>query len=174
MRKPTKLGYCTTCNTKIWIFDVNGIPFKRRDNYCEVLVDLSDGSRGRLAFCKGCVARGFDAEEAIQNAVEGVHIDIGKKNWNQDFKDWHLAFYQDLKIMGVHRAIKLKERGLTPVLDDKFEQLDEVGEVTNFFTGEITPREWSKPPLPYEGMENIKEFLNGDPNGNSSQTPDPV
>lgn len=174
MRKPTRLGYCTTCNAKIWIFDVNGIPFKRRDNYCEILLDLSDGSRGRLAFCKKCVETGFDAQEAIQNAIEGMQADIGKKNWSKEFKAWHLSFYRDLKPVGIYCAIKLKKRGLTPVIDDKFEAMDVVGPVRNFYDGEIAPRKWSKPPMPYPGMTNIEEYLNGDANANSSQTADPV
>lgn len=146
MRKPTRLGYCTTCDTKIWVFDVNGIPFKRRDNYCEVIFDLSDGSRGRLAFCKKCVEQGVDAQEAIANALDGKAEEVSKKNWSQDFKDWHLGIYRELKPMTVHQILEITSRGLTPVKDDILGPKEKVGEVKNLHRGPVVPRKWTMPP----------------------------
>lgn len=129
MRKPTKFGYCTTCNRKIFIFDTNGRPFKRRSNYCEVLLDLSNGSRGKLAFCKDCISKGIDAEEAIMNAYDGVAEDLKKKNWSPKFKEFHLEQYEGLKIREV---IQIKKWDRDKQI---FKDFDEAGQPKNLFDG---------------------------------------
>ena len=101
MRKPTKLGYCTTCNKKVMVFDTEGKPFKLKSNYCEVTFKLSNDSVGKLAFCKGCVENGINAEEALLNGHDGIEESLKEKPWAQEIKAFHLNHYKDLKARSV-------------------------------------------------------------------------
>ena len=106
MRKPTQLGYCATCNTKIWVFDCDRKPFKRKENCCEVSVLLSDGSRSKIAFCSECLEAGVDAEEAMLNAIDGIKRDSESRPWGDGFKSWFVSQYEELKIVSAEGAVQ--------------------------------------------------------------------
>ena len=155
MRKPTQLGYCTTCHQKIWTFDTQGKPIRRKPDYCEAFVQLSNQSRTRLAFCKACLEKGFDAEEAMLNVVDGVQANMENKKWSQALKTWHLGHYEGLKITQMLQAKQLR-RGHQPAGDPGplFVPKTDLGEVKNLYTGPIEKRETPPPPA-----GAIKEIL---------------
>lgn len=152
MKKPTKLGYCTTCNAKVYVFDVNGRPVRRKANYREAVLLLSDGHRGRAAFCSRCLYDGVDAKEAIGNLVDGLEADLVKKAWTEEFKEWYIRRYRPLKIMGVEGVLKQDSRGeLLPV--DEIERV-KVKPFRNLHLGPIERVAVTKPP---------KRFADGSP-----------
>ncbi len=145
MRKPTKLGYCTTCNTKIYVFDFHGKPVRKKAIYREAMMLLSDGSRGKAAFCVKCLEDGVDAEEAIANLVDGMAADAEKKAWTEEFKQWYLSRYRPLKIMDVEwvRKADPNHGGSIPI--DEKEQL-KVKPFKKLYSGEPTIVKQGKPP----------------------------
>lgn len=158
MRKPSKLGYCTTCNAKIFVFDANGKPFKRRSNYNEAIVQLSDGSTARLALCDSCMKEGFCAEEAMLNSIDGMREDTEKKQWGQNFKDWFLGQYENVRITDVLNASKFNWQS------EKMVASENLPEVANMQSDE------SEPEKPQITLEILKEFVNG----NSNETVNPA
>lgn len=150
MRKPTKLGFCTCCNTKVYVFDSDGHPVKIRSNYREAMLLLSDGSRGRAAFCVNCLHDGVDAEEAIANLVDGLEADMEKKAWTDEFKQWYIARYRPLKIMEAEAFFKPGNQGEPVPIEAK--EHAKVKPFSKLFVGEFEAIPVTKPPerLPSE------------------------
>lgn len=130
MRKPTKLSYCTTCNTKLMILDTNGKPFRMKPNYCEVRFLLNNDTHGKLAFCDKCIEAGFDAEEAILNACDGMCEEIEKKDWSEEEKTRFLEHYEGLHICEIVSVSQynMDKKQITPK--------NNIGEITNLFQPE--------------------------------------
>ena len=153
MRKPSKLGFCTCCKTRVYIFDAKGKPVRRRDIYREAMLDLNNGSKGRAAFCVKCLEAGVDAEEAMANLIAGLEADLKKKAWTDEFKEWYLAQYRPLKIMDVLGVIKCNRSGdMLPI--EEHEQA-RVKPFSNLHTGPIEKIPVTKPP---------ERFADGSPN----------
>ncbi len=151
MRKATRLGFCTTCNTKVYIFDTDGRAVRKRENYREAAVLLNDGSRGRAAFCTKCLKAGVDAEEAIANLIDGQTTDVEKKPWTPEFKEWYLSRYRPLKIMevvGVYRCDPHK--GTIPIEE---EEASRVQPFRKLYRGEMITHPATKPP---ERFANVR------------------
>jgi hypothetical protein len=145
MRKPTKLGYCATCNEEIFIFDVNGRPFRKRSNYREALVQLSDGSQGYVAFCPACLEKGVDAEECIQNLVDGLETDLKEKDWSPEFKEWYIGPYRSLKIMSVI-SIKKQPENKEFLEHISEEEMKKVAPLKKVYKGEFIQPQRTPPP----------------------------
>lgn len=75
---------CAACDTPIWAY--NGIKLKKTDNYQEIDVDVSDGSKMRVGVCPRHTApKKLDlqvmTEKIHQGWLEEVAFGIGNKEW---------------------------------------------------------------------------------------------
>jgi hypothetical protein len=148
MRKPSKLGFCTTCDAKIFVFDAHGTPFKKRGNYREVAVVLTDNTTSKIAVCDKCLSNGLCAEEAMLNCLDGMKRETEKASWGQNFKDWFFSQYENLKIKEVLSASRHNWK------DGKMINQEVIGDVVNL-------SDENPPEKPRITLEALKEFTNG-------------